>query len=97
MHRRRPRPPGRVLARPPTGANLSSKIPSTYALAVRLLGSYLEEAGMPTQANSITREHLESFLVALGERTSATTARSLQGSGESDAALMTMDLRLHGR
>jgi site-specific recombinase XerD len=55
-------------------ANLTPKTLATYSLAVHQLRDYLAGAGMPTNVQAITREHLESFLVATRERTSATTA-----------------------
>jgi site-specific recombinase XerD len=59
--------------------------PSTIASYLRVgenLVGYLREAGMPTTAGAITRDHLEAFLAALMERVSPATVakhyRSMQ-------------------
>ncbi|RBY95668.1 integrase [Blastococcus sp. TF02-8] len=59
--------------------------PSTIASYLRVgenLVGYLREAGMPTTAGAITRDHLEAFLAALVERVSPATVakhyRSMQ-------------------
>ncbi|MDQ3499820.1 MAG: phage integrase N-terminal SAM-like domain-containing protein, partial [Actinomycetota bacterium] len=54
--------------------NRSPKTITTYLEAANQLLSYLEDKGMPTQASSIHREHLEAFLVHLHETRSASTA-----------------------
>lgn len=62
--------------------NLSPKTIRSYLDAVRKLGHFLAETGMPTEVLSLTREHVESFIVSVLNRTSAVTAatyyRSLQ-------------------
>lgn len=48
-----------------------NKAPSTrvtYAKAIDQFTAYLGEVGMPLEADALTREHVESFLVALQER-----------------------------
>jgi site-specific recombinase XerD len=55
----------------------------SYATAADQFLGFLEEAGMPTAATSVRREHVEAFLVALEERgasasTMATRYRALQ-------------------
>ena len=55
-------------------ANLSPKTITTYMDSVSQLRSHLVLAGMPTAVDIIAREHIESFLVAVRERTSASTA-----------------------
>ncbi|MBA3362453.1 MAG: tyrosine-type recombinase/integrase [Acidimicrobiia bacterium] len=54
--------------------NRSPKTITTYLEAANQLLSYLEDKGMPTQASSIHREHLEAFLVHLHQTRSASTA-----------------------
>jgi len=54
--------------------NRSPKTITTYLEAARQLVNFLAEQGMPTQAVSIHREHIESFLVHLQETRSASTA-----------------------
>jgi site-specific recombinase XerD len=62
--------------------NLSPMTRKTYATGVGQLLDYLTAQGMPTQVTSITREHIEAFVVDLIGRRSASTAqtrfRSLQ-------------------
>ena len=59
--------------------------PSTIAGYLEVgdnLAAWLREAGMPTTASGIAREHLEAFLAALADRVSPATVakhyRSLQ-------------------
>jgi len=63
----------------------TNRAPSTIASYLRVgtaFLSYLREAGMPTTASAVSREHVESFLADLGDRVSAATTakhyRSLQ-------------------
>jgi hypothetical protein len=46
-------------------SGLSPKTESTYLDGVRSLTSFLVERGMPTALESITREHLEEWLVTM--------------------------------
>jgi site-specific recombinase XerD len=55
-------------------ANLSPKTIRTYLDSVRQLHDHLVTKGMPTAVGAVTREHVESFVVAVRERTSASTA-----------------------
>jgi len=55
-------------------ANHSPKTIKTYMLAVTQLAAFLDASGMPTTTTSITREHIETFIIAVRERTSASTA-----------------------
>lgn len=55
-------------------ANLSPRTIKSYMAAAGQLRGFLVQAGMPVAVDSITREHLEAFIVAVRERTSATTA-----------------------
>jgi len=55
-------------------ANLSPKTIRTYLDSVRQLQGHLASKGMPTAVDAIAREHIESFLVAVRDRTSASTA-----------------------
>lgn len=52
----------------------SPKTLKSYKAAADQLQSFLDAAGMPTAVAAIHREHLEAFMVALLERTSASTA-----------------------
>jgi site-specific recombinase XerD len=57
---------------------LSPKTESTYLDGVRNLTAFLIERGMPTALESITREHLEEWLVAMraaGRKTTTIAAR----------------------
>jgi site-specific recombinase XerD len=54
-------------------ADKSPRTIGTYLPAVRLLADFLEDRGMPTAVSSISREHVESFVVRELERTSRTT------------------------
>jgi len=63
----------------------TNRAPSTIASYLRVgtaFLSYLREAGMPTAASAVSREHVESFLADLGDRVAAATTakhyRSLQ-------------------
>ncbi len=63
----------------------TNRAPSTIASYLRVgtaFLSYLREAGMPTTASAVSREHVESFIADLGDRVSAATVakhyRSLQ-------------------
>src|SRR4051794_3682228 len=62
--------------------NIAPSTIASYLVVGEKLLTWLREAGMPTTASEITRDHLEAFLAALSERVSpATTAkhyRSLQ-------------------
>lgn len=51
----------------------SPKTIANYLDAARQLREYLEAAGMPTEAASLRREHVEAFLVDLAARRSAST------------------------
>jgi site-specific recombinase XerD len=55
-------------------ANRSPKTIKSYMAAGDQLAAFLAERGMPTAAEAIRREHVESFIVALMERTTASTA-----------------------
>ncbi|MBA3290020.1 MAG: tyrosine-type recombinase/integrase [Actinobacteria bacterium] len=55
-------------------ANLSPNTIKLYLSGVRDLRTFLATAGMPTGVGDITREHIETYLVELRERTSASTA-----------------------
>jgi site-specific recombinase XerD len=55
-------------------ANLSPKTIRTYMDSADQLRAHLILTGMPTAADVIAREHIESFLIAVRERTSASTA-----------------------
>lgn len=63
-------------------ANLSPRTIQSYEEAARQFVDFLAAKGMPTGADSITREHVESFIEHLLDRHSASTAanryRSLQ-------------------
>jgi site-specific recombinase XerD len=64
-------------------ANRAPLTITTYGKAVEALAAFLEGHGMPTEAASITREHVESYLVDLQDRghkpaTVAQRFRSLQ-------------------
>jgi len=55
------------------------KSPATmesYGYATTQLAAFLREHGMPTDVGSITREHIEAFLVDVIERRSASTAET---------------------
>ncbi len=54
--------------------NKSPRTIETYGEAVRLLGDFLTRNGMPTQVQSISREHVESFIGELLERFKPATA-----------------------
>jgi site-specific recombinase XerC len=80
-------------------ANLSPRTIRAYTDDAVLLANFLAEHGMPTAVRSITREHVEAFIVAELERTApasaATRYRSLQqlfnwldDEGEIDASPM---------
>jgi site-specific recombinase XerD len=49
---------------------------TAYSYATTQLASFLREHGMPTDVGSITREHIETFLVHLIESRSASTAET---------------------
>ena len=51
----------------------SPKTIKNYGDAARQLVAYLEQAGMPTTAAGVHREHVEAFLIHLGEARSAST------------------------
>jgi site-specific recombinase XerD len=51
----------------------SPKTIKNYGDAGRQLVAYLEQSGMPTTARGIHREHVEAFLIYLGESRSAST------------------------
>lgn len=53
--------------------NLSDRTVRGYLDAVGLLARYLDEAGMPTRVDAITREHVEAFLARELERVSPTS------------------------
>jgi hypothetical protein len=55
-------------------ANLSPKTIRTYLDAVRQFDDHLKAKGMPRAVDAIAPEHVESFLVAVRDRTSASTA-----------------------
>lgn len=55
-------------------ANLTLKTRKNYAEAVRQFSEFLVERGMPTDVHSITREHVEAFIVHLLDEISASTA-----------------------
>lgn len=57
-------------------ANRSPATVSLYLRSVRYLADYLEQQGMPTVLTHITREHIESWLLDVRQRGSASTARS---------------------
>jgi site-specific recombinase XerD len=57
-------------------ANRSERTRDTYSTAVRQFAAFLREQGMPTAVDKITREYIEAFLVAVRERTSASTAET---------------------
>lgn len=57
-------------------ANKSPRTIETYGAAVEQLLAFLTAAGMPTEAASITREHVESFIADLLERTKPATANN---------------------
>lgn len=48
--------------------NMAPATISTYMEALRLFGAFLEHEGMPTDAEMISREHVESFIAGLLER-----------------------------
>jgi site-specific recombinase XerD len=62
--------------------NKAPRTIQTYMEAVRLLGNFLAQNGMPTDPAHITREHVESFIANILERYKPSTAnnrfRSLQ-------------------
>src|SRR4051794_36612633 len=55
-------------------ANKSPKTIRTYMDAAQQLQDFLAGAGMPTDAASVRREHVEAFIVHLTETRSASTA-----------------------
>jgi site-specific recombinase XerD len=55
-------------------ARRSPRTVQSYSEALRQLDSFLRAAGMPTTVSSLTREHLESFIVDLTERFKPATA-----------------------
>jgi site-specific recombinase XerD len=55
-------------------ANLSPKTEQTYGYAIRDLGAFLDRAGMPSEAASVTREHLEAYFEDLLSRRKPATA-----------------------
>lgn len=57
-------------------SNKSPKTLKTYAEASRQLVAYLKAAGMPTEATSIRREHVESFIEHLLETRKPATANN---------------------
>jgi site-specific recombinase XerD len=56
--------------------NLAPKTRRTYGEAVELLGRFLAERGMPTEARSIRREHVEAFVADQVARWRPNTARN---------------------
>jgi site-specific recombinase XerD len=54
--------------------NLSPKTIRNYLDAAQQLEAFMQERGMPTAVDAITREHIETFLIDVRERTSASTA-----------------------
>ena len=54
--------------------NASPRTIKTYSEAVQLLAGYLNDVGMPTSPEAITREHIESFINHLLKRNSPATA-----------------------
>ena len=56
--------------------NKSPATITTYAYATTQLEQFLCEAGMPTDVDKITREHIEAFLVHVRETRSASTAET---------------------
>ncbi len=55
----------------------SERTISTYLRALDRLDAFLAERGMPRALGAIRREHLEAFLVALGERGNAPATISI--------------------
>jgi site-specific recombinase XerD len=55
--------------------NNSSKTLRSYMAAARQLAVFLAASGMPTSADAIAREHIETFLIDLREGTSASLRR----------------------
>ena len=55
---------------------LSPKTMTLYSEAARLFTEYLHRQGMPSQAASIRREHVEAFLVYQMTRLTPATVRS---------------------
>jgi site-specific recombinase XerD len=55
-------------------ANLSPKTIRSYLDSARQLQDHLAAKGMPTAIDAITREHVESFLVAVRQRISESTS-----------------------
>ena len=55
-------------------ANLSPRTMIAYDQAVNKLAAFLGEQGMPQLVANLTREHIESFITRLLERSSASTA-----------------------
>jgi site-specific recombinase XerD len=54
--------------------NKSSKTLISYRAAAEQLEEFLRISGMPTDVSAIAREHIDMFLIAVMERTSASTA-----------------------
>jgi integrase len=59
--------------------NKSPATRKTYGTAVRQLGDFLIETGMPTQVGLLTREHVETFIAGLVETKSPSTAKTRFG------------------
>lgn len=63
-------------------ANLSPRTVQSYAESARRLGAFLDQRGMPSEVDSIRREHVEAFIEDLLANWSPATAavryRSLQ-------------------
>jgi site-specific recombinase XerD len=72
----------RSFARGLRAENKSPRTVETYLASVEQLVQFLEQQGMPSEPSSITREHVEAFVLHLLETRSASTAsnrfRSLQ-------------------
>ena len=49
---------------------------TNYLGSVRQLLAFLEASGMPVTAEGVSREHVETFLIDLRDRTSAVTANT---------------------
>ena len=61
-------------------ANLSPRTIPNYELAARQLLEFLDQSGMPTEAGSIHREHVEAFIEhILAIRTASTAATRYRG------------------
>lgn len=56
--------------------NCSERTVQTYSESVRQFAAFLQEKGMPTQPESITREHVESFIAELLQRWKPATANN---------------------